>query len=169
MADHNLEIGLGAKSRGIVLRFGKTGAVRRSLRAFMVFLPGASICGVNFNSQILFEVDCIKTFFVVQADPDPNMEFERSINDNLNLIIDDELHASNFILAVFVFSIDKLKVRRRLIIEGIRVNSFLIWYVVTSFLLRDLEPLLIRRQCALAFVICQLKASSYLTIHRSPY
>ena len=150
-----LEIGLGTRNRDVVSHMGD-GTPGGSLRAFRAFSPGAQIYGADLDRRILFEEDRIKTFFVDQTDLDSFEELERGIDNKLDLIIDDGLHAPNANLAVLVFSIGKLKVGGWCVIEDINENSVPIWQVVASILPENLEPHLIRGQSAFVFAVRQL-------------
>jgi hypothetical protein len=130
-----LEIGMGTNNTKIASNMGKDGKPGASLRAFRDYLPQAMIYGADIDSDILFEEDHIKTFFVDQTNPDTLEELSQKLPDQFDLIIDDGLHSPNANIATLTFALPKLKSNGGwFILEDIPAIALPIWKVVETIL-----------------------------------
>ncbi len=132
-----LEIGIGSNNTDIVSNMSRAGKPGASLRAFRDFLPNAMIYGADFDDKILFQEEHIRTFFVDQTNPATLEQLSHSVPDELDLIIDDGLHAPNANIATLTFALPKLKSDKGggwLIIEDIHKSALPIWEVVSAIL-----------------------------------
>jgi len=130
-----LEIGLGTNNTSIASNMGNDGKPGASLRAFRDFLPNAMIYGADFDKEILFEEDRIRTFFVDQTNPKTLETLSQNLPEFLDLIIDDGLHAPNANIATLIFALPKLKSDGGwFIVEDIQSAAIPIWEVVISIL-----------------------------------
>ncbi|MSR22665.1 MAG: hypothetical protein EXR92_03840 [Gemmatimonadetes bacterium] len=127
-----LEVGLGTNNTDVFSNMGKGGKPGASLSAFKEFLPNARIYGAATDRRILFQDGMIKTFWVDQTDPSTFELLGRDIGGQLDLIIDDGLHAPNANLTVLLFPLEWLKPGGRLIIEDIMPDSLPVWHLVSS-------------------------------------
>jgi hypothetical protein len=132
------EIGLGTNNEKIASNMSKFGTPGASLRAFRDFLPNALIYGADFDKNILFEEDRIKTFFVDQTDISTFEPLYTSINQPIDVIIDDGLHAPNANIASLLFALKKTSNQNEcwIIIEDITEPAVDVWKVISSLLPR---------------------------------
>ena len=129
-----LEIGLGTNNPRVLSNMGKNGLPGASLRAFRDFLPNANIFGADVDRNILFEEDRIKTFFVDQTQSDTLNDLAGELPEELDVIIDDGLHAPNANLATLAFALPKLGCGGWFIVEDISRFSVEVWEVVSTLL-----------------------------------
>jgi SAM-dependent methyltransferase len=148
-----LEIGLGTTNTDVVSNMGRVWTPGNSLRAFREYLPGTLVYGADVDRRILFEEERIKTFHVDQTDPATLAELGRMIPGELDLIIDDGLHAPNANLAVLSFALDKLRPGGWVVIEDIAEEAEPIWRVVASLLPASLKSHLIAAKGGMVFVV----------------
>ncbi len=148
-----LEIGLGTTNTDVVSNMGRVWTPGNSLRAFREYLPGALVYGADVDRRILFEEDRIKTFHVDQTDVETIAELGRMIPGELDLIIDDGLHAPNANLAVLSFALEKLRPRGWVVIEDIAEEAEPIWKVVASLLPDTLKSHLIASKGGMVFAV----------------
>ncbi|MBI3985483.1 MAG: hypothetical protein HY343_01060 [Lentisphaerae bacterium] len=135
-----LEIGLGSNNEGVVSGMGAAGKPGASLRAFRDFLPRATVYGADVDKRVLFEEDRIKTFFVDQTDLNTFDELGKHVGGELDLVIDDGLHAPNANLAVLIFALKRLKVGGWLVIEDIMPACVPLWQVISALLPETYKP-----------------------------
>jgi hypothetical protein len=139
-----LEIGLGSNNEDVVSNMGKEGRPGASLRAFRDFLPAAQVYGADVDARILFEEQRIQTFYVDQTDLASFDVLSRQVGDNLDIIIDDGLHAPNANIAVLLFALKRLSPAGWVIIEDIPERALPLWRVVAALFPADLKPYLIQ-------------------------
>jgi len=151
-----LEFGLGTNNTALVSNMGPGGRPGASLRAFRDFLPNGHIYGADIDRQILFEEDRIKTYFVDQTDLSSFDNLDKCIPNDLDMIIDDGLHAPNANIAVLAFGLSKLKKGGWLIIEDIQKNALPIWHVVSALLPNTYECYLLSAALASVFAVKKL-------------
>jgi hypothetical protein len=150
-----LEIGMGTNNEKIASNMSKFGKPGASLRAFRDFLPTAMIYGADFDQSILFEEERIKSYFVDQTDASTFQLLSDVIPNNLDVIIDDGLHAPNANIATLNFALAKLKNRPDswIIIEDIPEVAAPIWKVVAAVLPSELyQSYLIHSKASYMFV-----------------
>ena len=148
-----LEIGLGTTNTDVVSHMGKTWVPGASLRAFRDFLPNAIIYGADVDKRILFEEERIKTYYVDQTDLNSFTILDNSINEKLDLVIDDGLHSPNANIAVISFSINKLKKGGWIVIEDISFESLTFWQVFSKILPLQYSSYVIKCNNGYAFAI----------------
>jgi hypothetical protein len=148
-----LEIGLGTTNTDVVSNMGKIWVPGNSLRAFRKYLPGALVYGADVDKRILFEEERIKTYFVDQTDAATITALGEKIPGELDLIIDDGLHAPNANLAILLFAFDKLKPGGWLVIEDISEEAAPIWKVVSSLLPTQYASYLIEAKGGMVFAV----------------
>ena len=151
--DSMLEIGLGTTNTDVVSNMGKIWVPGNSLRAFREYLPETTIYGADVDNRILFEEERIKTYFVDQTDMSTIKALGVKISDQLDLIIDDGLHAPNANLAILIFALDKLKPGGWLVIEDISEEATPIWKVVSSLLPTQYASHLIEAKGGMVFTV----------------
>lgn len=90
-----LEIGLGTNDTKAVSSMGGKGRPGASLRSWVEFLgDGHDVNGADFDRNILFTTERIRTTWVDQMDPNAFMPMHRALgNAPFDLLIDDGMHA----------------------------------------------------------------------------
>jgi Methyltransferase domain len=129
-----LEIGVGTNNPSIVSTMGRAGRPGASLRAFREFFPSAHIFGADVDRGILFGEDRIDTCYVDQTDQASFAALSDLTGGDLDLIIDDGLHAPNANLAVLVYALDHLAVGGWVVIEDIAAEAVPLWQVVGALM-----------------------------------
>ena len=129
-----LEIGLGTNNPDVVSTMGRTGRPGASLRAFREFFPAALIFGADVDRDILFNEERIETCHVDQTDQASFASLSRLTRDDVDLIIDDGLHAPNANLAVLLYALDHLAVGGWVAIEDVVAEAVPLWQVVAALL-----------------------------------
>ena len=129
-----LEIGLGTNNPSIVSTMGRAGRPGASLRAFRDFFPSAQIFGADVDRGILFVEDRIDTCYVDQTDQASFAALSDLTGGDLDLIIDDGLHAPNANLAVLLYALDHLSVGGWVVIEDIAADAVPLWQVVGALM-----------------------------------
>ena len=129
-----LEIGLGTNNPSIVSNMGRAGHPGASLRAFRDFFPAAHIFGADVDRGILFVEDRIDTCYVDQTDQATFAALSDLTGGDLDLIIDDGLHAPNANLSVLVYALDHLVVGGWVVIEDIAAEAVPLWQVVGALM-----------------------------------
>jgi hypothetical protein len=148
-----LEIGLGTNNPDVVSSMGRKGRPGASLRAFRDYLPLASIYGADIDDRVLFTEDRIETCHVDQTDLQSFAEVAAMVGGaELDIIIDDGLHAPNANLAVLLFAMNHLAVGGWLVIEDISPSAEPIWTVVRSLMPATYDATLLRAKGGLMFV-----------------
>ena len=138
-----LEVGLGTNNTDIVSSMGVQGCPGASLRAFREY-TGARIYGADFDRRILFREEGIETFFVDQTSPETFVDLGRQLPEQLDLIIDDGLHAPNANLATLRFALSRVSKGGWIVIEDVAVETQPMWEVVSALLPREFESYLLR-------------------------
>jgi hypothetical protein len=116
------EVGLGTNNPDLPSSMGPTGIPGASLRAWAQFLPEAQIYGADVDSEILFQEERIKTYYVDQLSGPTIDTMWSSIPQTFNLIIDDGLHTFDANKNFLTHSWGKLKPRGLYIVEDIAAN-----------------------------------------------
>ena len=129
-----LEIGVGTNNPSIVSTMGRVGRPGASLRAFREFFPSAHIFGADVDRRILFVEDRIDTCYVDQTDQASFAALSDRTGGDLDLIIDDGLHAPNANLAVLVYALGHLAVGGWVVIEDIAAEAVPLWQVVGALM-----------------------------------
>jgi SAM-dependent methyltransferase len=129
-----LEVGLGTKRRDVVSHMGLRGRPGASLRAFRDFLPNARIFGADVDRRVLFEEERIRTSWVDQTSPESVAALARAVPDDLDLIVDDGLHAPNANIAILTLAMRKLRPGGWVVIEDIAAPAVPVWQVIASMM-----------------------------------
>ena len=129
-----LEIGIGTKDPSIVSTASRAGRPGGSLRAFREFFPSAQIFGADVDRGVLFVEDRIDTCYVDQTDQASFSALSDLTDGDLDLIIDDGLHAPNANLAVLVYALDHLAQGGWVVIEDIAAEAVALWQVVGALM-----------------------------------
>jgi hypothetical protein len=125
-----LEVGIGSHHSDVVSNMGPDGKPGASLRAFRSFTGGA-IYGADIDTRVIFSEEGIKTFPLDQNDAHSFERLDLNVPDNLDLVIDDGLHAPNANLATLNFGLKKVRCGGWVVIEDIRRSSLALWEVVS--------------------------------------
>ncbi len=152
-----LEIGLGTADEAIPSSMGASGRPGASVRALSDLLPHAMVFGADIDDRILFQSDRITTF-AVDATDDASLAalFDRLPAD-LDLIIDDGLHAPHANLRVLLRGLRHLRLGGWIMIEDIGEEKRAIWELVARLLPRDrYEPWLVTTRACLLFAVRRL-------------
>jgi hypothetical protein len=102
------EIGLGTNNNKIVSNMGGVGYPGSSLRAFKELKSNFSIYGADYDKEILFEEERIKTFFVDQTKPETFLSLSDYLPNKFDLMIDDGLHSPHANIYSLSFFLSKL-------------------------------------------------------------
>ena len=129
-----LEIGLGTTNTDVVSNMGYSWTPGNSLRAFREYLPDASIIGADVDERVLFQEEMITTHHVDQTDTATLQSLAKSIPGELDLVIDDGLHAPNANLATLVFALGKVRKGGWIVIEDIGEVSRDLWKIIPPLL-----------------------------------
>lgn len=147
-----LEVGLGTKRRDVVSHMGLRGRPGGSLRAFRDFLPNAQIFGADVDRRVLFEEERIQTSWVDQTSPESVAALARATPDDLDLIIDDGLHAPNANIAILTLAMRKLRPGGWVVIEDIAAPAVPVWQVIASMMPAGYVVKLVDAADALLFI-----------------
>lgn len=149
---HVLEFGIGSNDESIPGHMGPTGIPGASLRAFRSYLKNAQIYGADIDRRILLQEERIQCFFADQADWSTLEGLGASLPAELDLIVDDGMHAPHTNLHTLRFGLGKVKVGGWVVIEDINPRIRALWEVVAALLPAPYEPHLIdaHRGCIFA-------------------
>ena len=110
---------------------GKPGA---SVRAFRDLLPQFQIYGADVDRRILFEEERLRTFYVDQTSGKALRDLQAQIDEPLDLIIDDGLHAPHSNLNTLLYALEALRPSGYLVIEDLTPAMLPIWRVAAPLL-----------------------------------
>lgn len=127
-----LEIGLGTNNPSVLSNMGLYGSPGASLRAFKALLPNYDLYGADFDREILFEEDRIKTCFTDQNNPSELQNLISSFGDNFDLLIDDGLHTPIANLNSFYVFDKMVRPGGYIVIEDVPDGALDIWSLVGS-------------------------------------
>jgi predicted O-methyltransferase YrrM len=148
-----LEIGLGTNNPAVVSNMGPGGRPGASLRALRDWLPAAAIYGADVDRGILFEEPRIRSFYVDQSAPDTLAALGQQIDGELDLIIDDGLHAPNANVNTLAFALTRVRPGGWVVIEDIAERALDAWQLVAALLPAGCSPQLIRARAGYLFVV----------------
>ncbi len=146
-----LEVGMGTTNEDIASNMGADGTPGASLRAFRDYLPNAHIFGADIDRAILFRDERITTYFVDQTDLGSVHALGQQLPGELDLIIDDGLHAPDANLSILILALTKLKAGGWFLIEDIDPAAVPIWQVVASMMPSNYECSLIKADHGMLF------------------
>jgi len=147
------EIGLGTNNPDVVSTMGRGARPGASLRAFRDYCPNAMVYGADFDRQILFQHDRIRTYYLDQTDANTFEAVGAAVGDDFDLMIDDGLHAPNANLHSLAFFLPRIRPGGWAVIEDISPASRAIWELVGRILPGQYECHLIRGRAALMFAV----------------
>ncbi len=150
------EIGLGTNNTSVVSNMGAGGYPGASLRAFRDFCPQAQVMGADFDRGVLFEEERIRTFFVDQTDPATFLDLAEVIGTDVDLFIDDGLHAPHANLASLEFGLGVVKPGGWVVIEDIAPPAVQLWQCVSALLPDRFRSLLLQGRKAYIFAVQRL-------------
>ena len=151
--DRLLEIGMGTNNINVPSHMGSSGKPGASLRAFRDALPDATIFGADIDSGIMFNDERIFTFVVDQTQPAALAALGEKIVGDLDILIDDGLHAPHANLAVLAFALQKLRRGGWLVIEDIQPEALPIWQTVAELIGDRHTTYLVRKKTSLVFAL----------------
>jgi len=109
----------------LVFECGIGGSYGASLKVWRDYFKNAQIYGADIDSDILFQEDKIKTYYVDQLDTSSIEAMWKKIGiENFDIIIDDGLHTTDANINFFNNSFSKLKKSGIYIIEDIKSQEF---------------------------------------------
>jgi len=114
-----IEIGIGSNNEDILSNMSSKGKPGSSLRSFRDFLPNSQIVGLEFDKNVLFEEERIKTFYFDQNHIDSLDTLPKKLLGNVDILIDDGLHSVVANINSLYFAEKLLKKGGFLIIEDI--------------------------------------------------
>ena len=114
-----IEIGIGSNNEDILSNMSSKGKPGSSLRSFRDFLPNSQIVGLEFDKNVLFEEERIKTFYFDQNHVDSLDTLPKNLLGNVDILIDDGLHSVVANINSLFFAEKLLKKGGYLIIEDI--------------------------------------------------
>jgi hypothetical protein len=118
------ECGIGTNDPNLVSSMGENAMPGSSLKAWRDYFSKAQIFGADIDRKILFSDDRIQTFYVDQTDKQSIREMWEAIGEKqLDIIIDDGLHAYDANICFFENSIDFLSEDGFYIIEDILIEE----------------------------------------------
>lgn len=129
-----LEVGIGTNYENVVSNMGAQGRPGASLRAFRDFLPETAIFGADVDSRVLFEEWRIKTYHVDQRDQRSLDALGELVPPELDLIIDDGLHAPNANINTLIFGLNRIKVGGWFVVEDVPLEAIPLWEVIAALL-----------------------------------
>jgi hypothetical protein len=150
-----VEIGLGTNNGSFVSYMG-AGAPGGSLRAFRDFCPHAMVYGADIDREILFEEDRIATFFVDQTDVATLEHLAGRLPDELDLVIDDGLHAPHANLATLEFGLKKIRPGGWVVIEDIAASAVDLWACVPALLPAAFQAQLLQARRGMLFAVTRV-------------
>ena len=117
--DTLIEIGIGSNNEDVLSNMSRKGKPGSSLRSFRDYLPDSQIVGLEFDKNVLFEEERIKTFYFDQNHIDSLDTLPKKLLGNVDILIDDGLHSVVANINSLYFAEKLLKKGGFLIIEDI--------------------------------------------------
>lgn len=117
--DTLIEIGIGSNNEDVLSNMSRKGKPGSSLRSFRDYLPNSQIFGLEFDKNVLFEEERIKTFYFDQNHIDSLDTLPKTLLGNVDILIDDGLHSVVANINSLYFAEKLLKKGGFLIIEDI--------------------------------------------------
>ena len=151
------EVGLGTNNESLVSNMGATGKPGASLRAFRDYCPQALVFGGDVDREILFSEERIQTFFVDQTDRNSFTEIDKIIPDDLDLFIDDGLHAPHANIVALGFGLRKIRLGGWVVIEDIVDDALPFWRAVGAILPETYRPAIYLARGGILFAAQRIK------------
>ncbi len=108
---------------------GANGRPGASLRGWRELFPNAVVYGADIDRDILFEEDCIKTFYCDQLDAVAihDLWSQPALQGGMDIIIDDGLHTFEGNISFLEGSLGQLHPDGYYIVEDIRTDAVEKW------------------------------------------
>jgi hypothetical protein len=131
-----LEIGIGSKNKKYLSYMGKNEKTGASIRAFKEIFPKANVIAadVDIKLQDKLKEESIELNFVDQMNETTVRDLFKSIDYELDLIIDDGLHLESSNLLVLKHGLSKLSIGGCMVIEDIGHSALKTWLIVANLL-----------------------------------
>lgn len=114
------ECGIGTNNPTIRANMGIYGKPGASLRVWRDYFPNALIFGGDIDTDILFDEDRIKTFYIDQLNPQSILDFWGLTGvDEFDFMVDDGLHTFEAGSTLFLNSFDRLAAGGIYVIEDV--------------------------------------------------
>jgi hypothetical protein len=114
------ECGIGTNNVELSGNMGLNGKPGASLRAWRDYFQNAIIYGADIDTDILFEEERIKTFYLNQLDTNSIIQFWNDVKiDKFDLMIDDGMHTFEAATNLFINSISRLSSNGFYMIEDV--------------------------------------------------
>lgn len=147
------EIGLGTNNENLISNMSSDGKPGASARAFRDFYGKSQIYGADIDEEILFQENRIKTFHLDQTNLKSLNKVFKKIGGNIDLIIDDGLHASYANVTVIIAGLKYLKNKGYLIIEDISPVTKPIWEVIDNIIKTNYRTYFIKTKSSYVYII----------------
>lgn len=123
------ELGLGSNNPDLPATMGGTGTPGGSLRGWRELFPRAHIYGADFDRDVLFEKDRIKTYYCDQLDPAAIRDLwsQPELQGGMDVILDDGLHTFEANVSFLDGSLAQLRPGGIYIVEDIVRKSIDDW------------------------------------------
>lgn len=151
------EIGLGTHNIDTLSNMGRDGRPGASLRAFRDYFPSCMVYGADIDTRILFHEDRISTCYVDQTDISSFGRLSDILVGDIDLIIDDGLHAPHSNLTSLLFAIDKVSVGGWIVIEDIAKDAEPLWNAVAAIMRPKMACKIIRCRRAIVFLAKKMR------------
>lgn len=147
------EIGLGSNNVDTPSNMGAHGRPGASLRAFRDAFDEADIRGADVDRRILFEEERIRTHYVDQTDPQSFVALGDWLPGELDLLIDDGLHAPNANVNTVLFGLQQIRKGGWIVVEDILAPMLPVWTLVARMLPAGFRPSIIKTKSAYLFAV----------------
>jgi hypothetical protein len=118
------ECGIGTNNPFLASSMGKEGQPGASLRVWRDYFPNSVVIGADIDTDILFEENRIKTFYVDQKNPSSIEALWRVIGiSDFDIMIDDGLHTFEAGTTLWLNSIERLAPDGVYIIEDVGTSD----------------------------------------------
>ncbi len=134
-----IEIGLGTNFSDTASHMPKNNMPGSSQRGFRDFLPNAQIFGCDIDTRVLFSEERITTFYVDQTCYDTFMDMDSKMPKEIDLLIDDGLHAPNTNILSLLYGLYKIRVGGWVVIEDISLNAIDLWPIVNRLVPKNFK------------------------------
>jgi hypothetical protein len=129
-----IEIGLGTNFSDTPSHMSSNNIPGSSQRGFRDFLPNAHIIGCDIDRRILFNESRISSFYLDQTNYQTFEILDSKIPKEIDLVIDDGLHAPNANILSLFYGLTKIKIGGWVVIEDIGFNSIPLWPVINQLI-----------------------------------
>jgi len=121
------ELGIGSNNVSIPYNMGSMGTPGASLRGWKEYFCEGKIYGADIDKDILFQEDRIKTFYCDETSITDVQNLWDTINEKMDIIIDDGLHEFKHNLFFLENSINRLNSGGFYIVEDVCESDLIYW------------------------------------------